>query len=96
MTINDSIVDAVRQAYIDDYMLETDRLAMTTSPFAKVFPNPPPVAPITHHCAYCGQTSPDDSRGGCAACGGPRRSEDEGREEMWRYMNVMMSMRLGL
>jgi hypothetical protein len=23
-------------------------------------------------CAYCGSTSPDDRRGNCAACGGPR------------------------
>ena len=23
-------------------------------------------------CHYCRQLSPDDSRGGCAACGGPR------------------------
>ena len=32
---------------------------------------------ITEHttkkrCAYCGSTSPDDRRGNCAACGGPR------------------------
>jgi hypothetical protein len=26
----------------------------------------------TDCCAYCGSTSPDDRRGNCAACGGPR------------------------
>ena len=28
--------------------------------------------PKRHRCQYCRQLSPDDSRGGCAACGGPR------------------------
>ena len=30
------------------------------------------VAIINHHCPYCGSHSPDDPRGNCSACGGPR------------------------
>lgn len=32
---------------------------------------------VLKHCSYCGQTSPDDARGGCAACGAPRGKDVE-------------------
>jgi hypothetical protein len=37
---------------------------------------------VKHYCEFCGQTSYDDSRGGCACCGAPR-ARSTGPGDVW-------------
>ena len=41
-------------------------------PWRAIAPKTEGTQMVKMYCEYCGQTSPDDERGGCRACGGPR------------------------
>lgn len=43
--------------------------------------------PVKHPCEYCHGITPDDSRGGCCACGAPRKQEKKLDHPYYALMN---------